>query len=117
MAVGTTARAQAASTLPCCPMYLGVKAVLAKSFARIHQSNLVNVAILPLTFADEADYDRIDQGDLLELADVRSQLTQGAELVIRNLTRGAEIPVRHALTPRQIEVYRAGGMLNYFGRR
>ncbi len=96
------------------PAYLGVQAVLAKSFARIHHSNLINVAILPLTFADEADYDRIEQGDLLELADVRSQLSRGRDLVIRNVTRGTELPVRHALTPRQIEVYLAGGMLNYF---
>ena len=96
------------------PAYLGVKAVLAKSFARIHQSNLINVCILPLTFADEADYDRIEQGDLLEMVGARDRVAAGSDLVIVNVTKGIEIPVRHALTPRQVEVYRAGGMLNYF---
>ncbi|MHB1162488.1 MAG: aconitate hydratase [Chloroflexota bacterium] len=99
------------------PAYLGVKAVLAKSFARIHQSNLINVAILPLTFADEVDYERIDEGDLLEMAGARDRVAAGSDLVIVNVTKGIEIPVRHALTPRQVEVYLAGGMLNYFKGR
>ncbi len=97
------------------PAYLGVKVVLARSFARIHHSNLINVAILPLTFADEAGYDRIEQGDLLELTDIRSQLSRGSDLVIRNLTMGVDIAVKHALTARQLQVYLAGGLLNYFG--
>ncbi len=96
------------------PAYLGVEAVLAKSFARIHQSNLINVCILPLTFADEADYDRIEQGDLLELVGARDRVAAGSDLVIVNVTKGIEIPVRHALTPREVKVYRAGGLLNYF---
>lgn len=96
------------------PAYLGVKAVLAKSFARIHQSNLINVAILPLTFVDEADYDRIEQGDLLEMVGVRERVGSSSDLVILNATKGIEIPVRHTLTARQVEVYLAGGLLNYF---
>ena len=96
------------------PMYLGVKAVVAKSFARIHESNLINVGILPLTFVDEAGYDMVNQGDLLELAGVVEKLAQGENLVLRNASTGARIAVKHALTPRQAQIYRAGGLLNLF---
>lgn len=95
------------------PMYLGLKAVLAKSFARIHWSNLVNFGILPLVFVDEGDYERIEQGDELEIAGVRHSIQQGDELRIRNLTRGSELTVRHDLSPRQVQVVLAGGRLSY----
>ena len=94
-------------------MYLGVKAVLAKSFARIHAANLVNFGILPLPFANEADYDHIEQGDELEIANVRGAIRQGATVRIRNVTRGSEFMARHNLSPRQVEMLLAGGALNY----
>ena len=61
------------------PLYLGVKAVLVKSFARIHRANLINAGILPLTFVNEADYEKISQGDVLELADIRKHVEAGAD--------------------------------------
>jgi aconitate hydratase len=95
------------------PMYLGVKAVVAKSFARIHRANLVNFGIMPLTFTNEADYDKIQQGDALELANVRDVLTQGRAMVLRNVTRGVDIPVTYEFTDRQKKLLLAGGLLNY----
>lgn len=95
------------------PMYLGIKAVIALSFARIHKANLINFGILPLTFADPAGYEQVAQGDFLELPDIRRQLTQGQELKLVNHTRGLAIPVHHDLTVRQVEIVLAGGQLNY----
>jgi aconitate hydratase len=96
------------------PMYLGIKAVIVKSFARIHLANLINFGILPLTFKNEADYDKIDQGDALEM-DVTG-LDKGA-VVLKNLTRSAEIPLTHSLSNRDIEILRAGGTLALVKRR
>ena len=93
-------------------MYLGIKAVFAKSFARIHHANLVNFGILPLTFVSEADYDEIGQDDLLEIRDLRAQL-QGETLTVHNLTGGKSFTVRHGLSPRQVEIITEGGLLNY----
>ncbi|MGD0766202.1 MAG: aconitate hydratase [Dehalococcoidia bacterium] len=95
------------------PMYLGLRAVLAKSFARIHWSNLVNFGILPLVFVDEGDYERVAQGDELEIAGVRASIQQGNELRVRNLTQGSDLTVRHDLSPRQVQVVLAGGRLRY----
>ncbi|MDI6857643.1 MAG: aconitate hydratase [Dehalococcoidia bacterium] len=95
------------------PMSLGLKMVLAKSFARIHAANLVNFGILPLVFNDPADYDRVAQGDELEATDVREALKRGPEVRVRNLTRGFEFTARHTLSPRQVDVLLAGGALNY----
>ena len=92
------------------PMFLGVKAVLVKSFARIHRANLVNFGILPLTFVNEADYDKIDQGDKLTL---ETQSLVPDELVLVNETKGVSIPVRHELAERDKEVVKAGGKLGY----
>ena len=75
------------------PLYLGVKAVITKSFARIHVANLVNAGILPFTFANEADYDRIDQMDQLELADIRTAMENNTPVVLKNLTKNEEYPV------------------------
>ena len=93
------------------PMYLGVKAVIAKSFARIHHANLVNFGILPLTFASPEDYGRIEKGDVLRL-DVR-KLSPGGALSLVNETKGEEIPVRVELDHRGVEIIRAGGILPY----
>lgn len=95
------------------PMYLGLQAVIAKSFARIHHANLVNVAILPLTFADEADYAGVEQGDELEMRDVHAALRAGQPITVHNLTKGTSFQVRYDLTPRQVEILLAGGLLNY----
>jgi aconitate hydratase len=94
-------------------MYLGLKMVLTKSFARIHLANLINFGILPLTFAVPADYDRIDQGDRLQLPMVSDILSAGADLSVKNLTKGIDIQVTYTLTPRQAKIVRAGGLLNY----
>ncbi len=92
------------------PMYLGVKAVIAKSFARIHRANLVNFGILPLTFVVEADYERIEQGDQLVItAGVLSE----PELTVENNTKGTLFQVRHDLTGRQADIVLTGGLLNY----
>jgi len=95
------------------PRYLGVRAVLAKSFARIHESNLINFGILPLVFAQEGDAEFVDQGDVLSLKNVRSALRQGTELELLNKTKGLVIRARHSLSSRQVEVLLAGGLLNY----
>ena len=96
------------------PLYLGVKAVLVKSFARIHRANLINAGILPLTFVNEADYEKISQGDVLELADVRKHIEAGeTTLTLVNKTTGAEIPVLCELTGRTKDIILAGGLLDY----
>ena len=96
------------------PLYLGVKAVLVKSFARIHRANLINAGILPLTFVNEADYDKIAQGDQLVLSGVRKAVEDGkTELTVVNKTNGAEIPVLCELTGRTKDIMLAGGLLDY----
>ncbi len=95
------------------PMYLGLQAVIAKSFARIHHANLVNVAILPLTLVDEADYAGLEQGDELEMREVHAALRAGRPITVHNLTKGTSFQVRYELTPRQVEILLAGGLLNY----
>ena len=93
------------------PMYLGVKAVIVKSFARIHLANLINFGILPLTFKEGADYDKIAQGDRLSLE--TGKLKPGIELVIINESNGEKIPVTHTLNDRSIAILKAGGALAY----
>ncbi|MDR3565274.1 MAG: aconitate hydratase [Negativicutes bacterium] len=95
-----------------CPMYLGVRAVIAKSIERIHMANLVNFGIAPLIFKDEADYARIAVEDELVIADTAEALCQGT-IMVRNLTRDYEFFVSHTLTPRQVAIVLSGGLLNY----
>jgi aconitate hydratase len=95
-----------------CPMYLGIKAVIAKSFARIHKDNLVNFGILPLTFENPSDYDTINDGDELELAGLKDGLS-GEKLKLKNVTQGTEMNLLHGYTPRQVDIIKAGGKLNY----
>lgn len=96
------------------PLYLGVKAVLVKSFARIHRANLINAGILPLTFVNEADYDSISEGDKLEIAGVREAVKSGkTQLIVVNKTNGKEIPVLCELTGRTKDIMLAGGLLDY----
>jgi len=94
------------------PMYLGVKAVFAKTFARMHHTNLINFGILPLRFVDEADYERLNPADVLEIANVRQSIRDGTQITVRNITQGYEFTARHDLTPRQVEIALAGGLLN-----
>ncbi|PKM47208.1 MAG: aconitate hydratase [Firmicutes bacterium HGW-Firmicutes-8] len=93
------------------PMYLGIKAIMAKSFARIHRANLINFGILPLTFVNEKDYETITEDDTLEIG--TTNLNKETELTVKNTTNGTEFKVRHDLTPRQIKIVKAGGLLNY----
>lgn len=96
------------------PLYLGIKAVLVKSFARIHRANLINAGILPLTFVNEADYDKISQGDEIVLADVRKAIEEDkTQLTLVNKTTGEEIPVLCELTGRTKDIVLAGGLLDY----
>ena len=92
------------------PLYLGIKAVLVKSFARIHRANLINAGILPLTFVNEADYDKINQGDEDVRADVEADMSK---LTVVNKTTGVEIPVLCELTGRTKDIILAGGLLDY----
>ena len=96
------------------PLYLGVKAVITKSFARIHVANLVNAGILPFTFANKADYDRIDQMDQLELADIRTAMENNTPVVLKNLTKNEEYPLDAShLSARQRAMLLCGGLLDY----
>ena len=96
------------------PLYLGIKAVLVKSFARIHRANLINAGILPLTFVNEADYDKINQGDEIVLADVRADVEADmSKLTVVNKTTGVEIPVLCELTGRTKDIILADGLLDY----
>ena len=93
------------------PMFLGVKAVIVKSFARIHLANLVNFGIIPLTFKNEADYDKIDQGDKLSLDS--TVIAPDKEVMLKNETKGIEIPLEHPLNERSLAIIRAGGALAF----
>ncbi len=95
------------------PLYLGVKAVAAKSYARIHAANLANTGILPLQFVNEADYDAIDQMDVLCLPAVRKELEAGEEVTLVNETRGITMKLKAVLTARQRDMVLVGGLLNY----
>ncbi len=96
------------------PLYLGIKAVLVKSFARIHRANLINAGILPLTFVNEDDYEKINQGDEIVLANVRADIeADKTQLTVVNKSTGAEIPVLCELTGRTKDIILAGGLLDY----
>lgn len=95
------------------PLYLGIKAVAVKSYARIHCANLANAGIIPLQFNDENDYDRIDQMDELSLPYIRDELKRGCDVTMKNLTKNIEIKLTAVLTQRQRDMVLAGGLLNY----
>ena len=94
------------------PMYLGVRCVIAKSFARIHAANLINAGILPLTFQNSEDYDAVAQGHRLTMEQVEQALRAG-EGEVQDQTTGRSFPIRCDLTPRQQAIVLAGGLLNY----
>ena len=94
------------------PMYLGIRCVIAKSFARIHVANLINAGILPLTFADPADYDALEQDHVLKLTDLPKGIAQG-KITVENTSTGAAFTALCNLTARQQAILLAGGLLNY----
>ena len=95
------------------PLYLGIKAVVAKSFARIHVANLVNAGIVPLTFKNIADYDKIDQFDELELPDIRAAIENGTEVKLVNKTKNEEYTLNSAVSERSADILLCGGLLSY----
>jgi aconitate hydratase len=95
------------------PMYLGIKAILAKSYARIHRSNLINFGILPLIFKDQEEFQKIQQGDQLKTKDIRAKLKKDGFLTIENVTQRRVFEVSHGLNPREKKILLAGGLLNY----
>lgn len=99
------------------PRYLGLRAVIAKSFARIHWQNLVNFGIVPLTFVDAADYGRILEGDLLTLPNICQAIHEGKQTKLVNQTKDETYIVEHGLSDRQVEIVLAGGQINFFRKR
>ncbi|MDO4153808.1 MAG: aconitate hydratase [Clostridia bacterium] len=95
------------------PLYLGVKAVITKSFARIHCANLINAGILPLNFKNEADYDKITLGDELSLEGIKTAIINDQPAVLKNLSTGESYELKYDLTKRQKDIILAGGLLNY----
>ncbi len=96
------------------PRFLGVQAVITKSFARIHGQNLVNFGILPLTFQNRSDYDKIDPGDLLTIPKIHECLKENKVIFVENQTKNESYPTTYQLSPRQIEILLHGGVINLF---
>ncbi len=99
------------------PRYLGLRVVLVKSFARIHRSNLINFGILPLVFANPADYDQLEQGMQMKIAGLRQQLQSGNEVKIIEAKKQRSMTARHNLTERERNILLAGGLINYVKQR
>jgi aconitate hydratase len=95
-----------------CPMYLGVKMVIAKSMERIHRANLVNFGIVPAFFENPADYDSIQQGDELVVENIRSSIAANQKLILINKTSNKKIPLKLEISPREIEMLLAGSLIN-----
>ena len=98
-----------------CPMYLGVKAVIAKSLERIHKANLVNFGIIPLKFKNENDYEIIDQNDELEISNIPTLLKKGEKITIKDKTKNKTFDVEYDLSDREKKILLAGGTLNLMG--
>jgi len=96
-----------------CPMYMGTKAVIAKSFERIHTANLINFGIVPLTFKNDSDYNKIDQGDNIEIPDIKNIIEKGEALKVKNNSKNTEFEVEYNLSDRQREIILAGGTLAF----
>ncbi len=95
------------------PLYLGIKAVIAKSFARIHVANLINFGIVPMTLENEADYDKLSEGDAMYIEGFRNSIEKSDSVTLVNKNNGARVPLKLTLTERQRSILLAGGMLNY----
>ncbi len=114
---GTAGQGSSREHAALAPRYLGVRAVVAKSFARIHWQNLVNFGILPLTFVDPADWSKISRDEVLTLIGARNLVATRSRFKIRNSTKKQDYEVEHRLSERQIEVLLAGGLINVFRKR
>jgi aconitate hydratase len=99
------------------PMYLGIKAILAKSYARIHRSNLINFGILPLTFKGQDEFEKVQQGDRLRIENIRDSLKKDGFLKVENVTQQRFFEVVHGLNNREREILLSGGLLNYIRNR
>jgi aconitate hydratase len=99
------------------PRYLGQKAVIAKSYARIGWQNLVNFGILPLQFQENPDYDEIEEGDIIQIENIRKQVSTGKNIVIQNVTKEKEFEAYHTMSIRQVEAILDGGIINNFRKR
>lgn len=97
------------------PLYLGVRAVVTKSFARIHVANLINAGIMPLTFKNPDDYDKVNQGDQLKLTDIYAGMDSG-EMTLTDVTTGESFPLVCSFTDRQKEILKAGSLLKYVAK-
>ena len=97
------------------PLYLGIKAVVAKSFARLHKANLINSGIIPLTFRNAEDYDKIEKFDVVTLKDVKSAILNDTDVVLVNETKGEEYILEGGFSERQKNMLTFGGLLNYTG--
>jgi aconitate hydratase len=91
--------------------------VIAKSFARIHAQNLVNFGVLPLTFVDADDYDRVDQGDRLAIAGAVDQIRSGGEIRVENRTKDTAFACAHTLSSRQVDLVVAGSLIGFLRER
>lgn len=99
------------------PRYLGLRAVIAKDFARIHWQNLVNFGVLPLNFANHNDYENLEPGETLKLTHLRNQLMQGEQLTAKTSKQGHEITLNHRLSKRQKEIIISGGLINWIAAK
>jgi aconitate hydratase len=99
------------------PRYLGLRFVLARSFARIHWQNLVNFGVLPLTFANPADYDQIGRGDVLQMSGLYRALRAGQDVTVFLKKGGRAVAARHDLSPRQVDLLLSGGVINWLRQR
>ncbi len=95
------------------PLQLGIKAVIVKSFARIHMANLVNSGIIPMTFVDESDYDKIENKDELVLENAIEQIKKQEDIILKNITKNIDIKVKVSLSKRQVDIILNGGLINY----
>jgi aconitate hydratase len=100
-----------------CPMFVGVKAIIAKSFERIHTDNLINFGILPLIFKNESDYDKIAQGDQLEIPGMKNLIMKGEPLKVKDVNKDFEFDVTYMLSERQKVIVLAGGALNVITKK
>ena len=100
------------------PRFLGLRFVIASSYARLHWQNLANFGVIPLEFADPSDLETIDQGDTLKISDARSQLQQNADnFEVENMTKGETIRTKHTLSDRQVEMILQGGLIEVMKKK
>jgi aconitate hydratase len=99
------------------PRYLGLRLAIVKEFARIHWQNLANFGVVPLRFTDEADYDQLEQGDVLRITDLRDQLSSGTQVEVHNVTQDRTFTAMHELSERQLDSVLRGGIINWMKER